>query len=241
MNLHIPKIIHITWKSKDILDVDHIFPQNCIQKLVRLAEGWIPTVSDDQDVDIYLRDNLSIADYYLLRNKHMAEKTDVWRLIKMYNEGGLYVDIDRLCNIDINSIIKDDTKLILPECENIDFSQDFMCSAPGNPMFLETLKLNLERRRMGDDSVYFLGPETYFHGITKVMTGEMLQVRPGPAVFQGLREMIEESNFIVTYRETSPYNTIIYRPENEQIEFDHEEQKRDFYAKCGMRHWTNEW
>lgn len=241
MNQHIPKIIHITWKSKDILEIDHIFPRNCIQKLVNLAEGWTPIISDDTDVDNYLKDNLSVADYYLLQGKHMAERTDVWRLLKMYNEGGLYVDIDRLCNISINDVIKDDTKMLLPECENYDFSQDFMCSAPGNPIFLETLKLNLERRRMGINNVYHLGPETYFHGVTKTMTGEEINSRPGPELFQTLREMIESSGFIITYRETPPYNTIIYRPENEQITFNHEAQKRDFYASCNLRHWTNEW
>jgi hypothetical protein len=241
MNQHIPKIIHITWKSKDILEIDHIFPRNCIQKLVNLAEGWTPAISDDLDVDSYLKDNLSVADYYLLQGKHMAERIDVWRLIKMYNEGGLYADIDRLCNISINDSITDDTKMLLPECDNCDFSQDFMCSAPGNPIFLETLKLNLERRRMGINNVYYLGPETYFHGVTKVMTGEEIRMRPGPEVFGALRELIESSGFMTTYRETPPYNTIIYRPENEQINFNHEEQKRDFYAKCNLRHWTNEW
>jgi hypothetical protein len=241
MNQYIPKIIHITWKSKDILEIDHIFPRNCIQKLVNLAEGWTPAISDDLDVDSYLKDNLSVADYYLLQGKHMAERIDVWRLIKMYNEGGLYADIDRLCNISINDSITDDTKMLLPECDNCDFSQDFMCSAPGNPIFLETLKLNLERRRMGINNVYYLGPETYFHGVTKVMTGEEIRMRPGPEVFGALRELIESSGFMTTYRETPPYNTIIYRPENEQINFNHEEQKRDFYAKCNLRHWTNEW
>jgi hypothetical protein len=131
--------------------------------------------------------------------------------------------------------------MLLPECDNCDFSQDFMCSAPGNPIFLETLKLNLERRRMGINNVYYLGPETYFHGVTKVMTGEEIRMRPGPEVFGALRELIESSGFMTTYRETPPYNTIIYRPENEQINFNHEEQKRDFYAKCNLRHWTNEW
>jgi hypothetical protein len=237
----IPKIIHISWKTKDILEVKHIFPQKCIQSLVRLAEGWTPMISDDDDIESYLRDNLSTIDYQLLKDRHIVEKTDVWRLIKMYNEGGLYTDIDRLCNISINDIIEDSTRLVLPECYESDFSQDFMCSAPNNPMFLEALNINLMRRRMGCKDVYLLGPQTYFHGITKTMTGEMIQIQPPKETFEKLRSMIFNSGFIITYKETPPYNTIMYRPENGQINFNHEEMKRDFYNKCGLKHWTGDW
>ena len=237
----IPKIIHITWKTKDILDIKHVFTQNCIQKLVELAAGWEPEISDDSDVEQYLKNNLSFLDYTLLQDRHIVEKTDVWRLIKMYNEGGLYSDIDRLCNTSINSIIQENTKIVLPECADSDFSQDFMCSAPGNPMFYEALRINLERRRQGCKDVYLLGPQTYFHGITKSMTGEMIRIQPEPQIFELLRQMIANSNFIITYRESPPYRTIMYRPENEQIEFDHEAMKRDFYAKCGLKHWTGDW
>jgi len=238
---HIPKIIHISWKTKDILDVNHLFPQKCIQRLVSLAEGWTPVISDDADVEQYLRDHLSTIDYQLIKTRHIVEKTDVWRLIKMYNEGGLYSDIDRLCNTSINDIIQDSTRIVLPECTDCDFSQDFMCSAPGNPMFLEALNMNLERRRTGCTNVYLLGPETYFHGVTKAMTGEAMRIQPGQENFSKLRHLIEESGFIVTYQETPPYNTIMYRPENEQVDFDHEAMKRDFYAKSNLKHWTGDW
>lgn len=237
----IPKIIHITWKTKDILDIKHIFIQNCIQKLVELADGWNPQISDDYDIDQYLKNNLSTIDYSLLQDRHIVEKTDVWRLIKLYNEGGLYSDIDRLCNTSINNIIQENTKIVLPECSDSDFSQDFMCSAPDNPMFYEALKINLERRRHGCRDVYLLGPQTYFHGVTKSMTGEMIRIQPTPQVFESLRKMLAGCGFIITYKESPPYNTIMYRPENKQIDFDHEAMKRDFYSKCGIKHWTNEW
>jgi hypothetical protein len=236
----IPKIIHITWKTKDILEVNHCFPQNCIQRLVQLADGWQPTVSDDSDVEQYLKDNLSVLDYKLLEDRHIVEKTDVWRLLKMYNEGGLYSDIDRLCNTSINDHINENTRLVLPECTDSDFSQDFMCSAPGNPIFLETLNINLERRRRGCRDVYLLGPQTYFHGITKMMTGEMIQIQPPAEVFEKLREMINQCGFITTYKEKPPYDTIMYRP-GSTLEFDHEQMKRDFYNKSKLNHWTGDW
>ena len=83
---HIPKIIHISWKTKDILSVKHVFPQSCIQRLVQLADGWTAVVSDDTDVENYLKDNLSILDYNLLKDRHIVEKTDVWRLLRVLKE-----------------------------------------------------------------------------------------------------------------------------------------------------------
>jgi len=233
--------IHISWKDKNILESKSLFVRNCIGKLVELADGWIPEISDDYDIEKYLKDNLSGADYKLLEDRHIVEKSDVWRLIKMFNEGGLYCDIDRLCNTSINDIIKPETSVVLPECNGSDFSQDFMCSGPNNPMFLETLKLNLERRRMGYHNVYLLGPQTYFHGVTKSITGDMIEVNPEPETLKAIRDIISESRFCVTYIENPPYDTIIYRPENPQISFDHEAEKRKFYAEHNMKHWTGDW
>jgi mannosyltransferase OCH1-like enzyme len=235
----IPKNIHISWKSKDILSSNHIFPQQCIQSLVKLAPNWTVTVNIDTDVDEYLKDNLDKSDYILLKDKHIVEKTDVWRLIKLHNEGGLYVDIDRLCNMSLNDIILDETMCLLPTCQDDNFSQDFMCSAPGNPIYSNTLELNLKRRKEGHNNIYFLGPQTYMHGVTLALLGEIVDVNPGAETFNQIRNELDKIPFIKTYRETSPYDTMIYQ--SEATPFDHEEQKRDFYAKSNLKHWTGDW
>ena len=78
----IPKIIHVCWKTKDILEQKNIFVEHTIQKLVSLADGWTPIVSDDSDVEQYLKDNLSFIDYQLIKDRHIVEKVDLWRLFK---------------------------------------------------------------------------------------------------------------------------------------------------------------
>lgn len=237
----IPKKIHITWKDKNILQSESIFIRNCIGKLVELAPDWDVEISDDDDLEQYLRDNLHKIDYDAIKDKHIVEKCDVWRLFKLYNEGGLYTDIDRLCNTSINDIIDDNTLVVLPSCAEHDFSQDFMCSAPNNPMFLEALKLNLDRRFSGITDIYLLGPQTYFHGITKSMFGKMIRVAPGIEQFNEIRRLFDEVGYIKTYREEPPYNTIMYRPDGNLISFDHETEKRKFYGESTIKHWTNDW
>lgn len=237
----IPKTIHISWKDNSILSDNHMFPKACIQKLISLAPDWKVELSTNDTVDDYLKTQLDSQDWALLKDCHIVEKLDVWRLLKLYIEGGLYVDIDRLCNTSVNDIITPETKCLLPTCGDNDFSQDFMCSAAGNPIYAITAQLNLQRRKDGAKNIYFLGPQTFMHGVTKALVGEIIDVNPGREVFTEIRAVLSKMPFITTYVETSPYDTILYRPENQQIEFDHEEMKRDYYEKSNLKHWTGDW
>ena len=240
-SVHIPKIVHATWKSREVINYESVFYKNCLGSIATLSPDWDIQISDDADVEAYLNDNLDKTDYDLLSTKHIIEKIDVWRLIKIYREGGLYVDMDRLCNTPLNSIVKENTRLVLPTCADHDFSHDFMMSAPGNPIFSETLYLNLKRRYEGIDSIYFLGPQTYMHGIIKAMFGTEIDINSKDYNLNDIREMLKEVDFIETYREVPPMHTIIYRPESKQIDFDHETEKRNFYKQSNTNHWTNIW
>lgn len=235
----IPKIVHVSWKNKEVVIDDSIFYRNCLGSIAILSPDWDIRISDDSDVELYLRDNLDKSDYNILSNRPIIEKIDVWRLIKLYQEGGLYIDMDRLCNTSLNSIVKENTRLVLPTCADHDFSHDFMMSAPGNPIFSETLDLNLKRRYEGSDDIYFLGPQTYMHGIIKAMFGK--EINSGSLDIDGIREMLEGVDFIETYREVPPLHSIIYRPELQQIDFDYDIEKKNFYKHYNTKHWTNVW
>lgn len=235
----IPKIIHITWPTTDVLTSNHIFPATCIQNLISLSTGWSVELSDDNDLDIYLQNTLDKSDYALIKDKHIVTKSDLWRLLKLYTVGGVYCDIDRLCNKSLNDIITNSIKCLLPTCEDYNFSQDFMCSAPGNPIYATTATLLLERLRAGHNSTYLLGPQTYMHGVTKALLGEIIDVNPGVTTFNNIRKELNKLPFIFIYRESLPYNTILYN--NTKPPFDHESMKRDFYKQQRIMHWTGEW
>lgn len=237
----IPKIVHISWINQEILKSEHPFAKNTVQKLIELSPQWDVQISNDEEIDEYLYSNIEKSDYDLLQNSHVVEKSDVWRLIKLYKEGGLYTDVDRLCNISIDSLITENAMCVLPTYLDSDFSQDFMCSAPENPIFLETYKLNIERRKAGYRSTYLLGPQTYMHGITKTLFGNIIDSNPGVEVFNQIRLELKKYPFISTYRENPPYSTVLYRTEKQQVNFDHEIMKRDFYKSSGIGHWTGEW
>ena len=235
----IPKKVHMSWKTKDIADYDSPLVREGVRKLIDLNPSWEVKIHDDEEVDAFLKQTLSLEDYRLLADKGIVEKLDVWRLAKMYLEGGVYVDVDRLCNTPLDELCKDGVKCVLPTCRSFDFSQDFMMSEPGNPIFKATLDLNLHRRRQGHSNIYLLGAQTYLHAISMLLTGEMVNTDPGEEEFAKLTSAIERMPFIETYKEDPPYNTVLFR--NGSVDFDHEQEKRRLYAGFNMRHWSGDW
>ena len=150
------------------------------------------------------------------------------------------MDIDRLYNVSLSDIITSDTiKWVLPTFLEFDFSHDIMLSAPGNPVFIKAAQLHLERRKEGNKNIYFLGAQTYMHAITFSLMGKIINTDPGKEVFQEIRAKIKEADFIKTYRETSPLDTMVYRDDG--IIKNHEDMKRDLYKEYELKHWTGEW
>jgi mannosyltransferase OCH1-like enzyme len=236
----IPKIVHLTWKTKDILSSTSPLILNGIAKLKELNPDWKITIYTDDEIDNYLKYFLEPVDYDLIKDVHIVGKSDLWRLLKMYNEGGLYMDIDRLYNVSLSDIITSDTiKWVLPTFLEFDFSHDIMLSAPGNPVFMKAAQLHIERRREGNNNIYFLGAQTYMHAITFGLMGKMINTDPGKEVFEEIRAAITEADFIKTYRETSPLDTMVYRDDG-TIK-DHEYMKRALYKEYELKHWTEEW
>ena len=234
----IPKLVHLSWKTKDILEDNHPLITNGVGRLQQMNPDWKFVVSDDDDIEQYLKNNLTSKGYELVRNVHIVQKSDLWRLFKIYNEGGLYIDIDRLCNVKLNDIFTDEIKWILPTCRDYDFSQDIMMSAPSNPIFAKTIDLFMQRKMEGCENTYFLGSQTYMHAITMMLCGQLINTNPGIEVMNDIRQKISELSFIKIYREDPPNDTLVYQGN----EIDNwENTKRDFYAKSKIKHWTGEW
>ena len=234
----IPKIVHLSWKDKDVVNSQSGLIKNGLRNLIDLNPDWRVEISTDAEVDAYLKDNLG-EDYALVEDAGIVAKTDIWRLIKLFKEGGLYIDIDRFCNVPLNDLIDDSTKWVLPTCGNMDFSHDFMMSEPGNPVFANTINIYLNRRKAGHTGVYFLGAQTYMHGVTYTLFGQMINSDPGEEAFEQIREHISKIPFIKTYRENPPADTIIYKGDVTAVSW--EAMKRQFYSENQIKHWTGEW
>jgi hypothetical protein len=228
----IEKKIHVTWKNKDILDLSYNIIKHGILKLKELNPEYSFEISDNDNVEEYIMKHISEDDYKLIKSRHIVEKTDLWRLLKIYNEGGIYMDIDRFCNIPLSNIIKDDVKCILPMHYDIDFSQDIMISCSGNIIHKRAIDLNLQRRRAGCTDVLSHGPITYFHAVTEVLIGRQLPRYPCDSDLQLIRGIINNSIYLDTYREMPPFNTIVYKGPSLNND------KDVFYKSQDIKHWV---
>ena len=91
----IPKKIHLSWKDKNVLNSNHSLIKKGAKNLELLNPEWDIEVYDDEDINKLLRDTIGRSNWDLIKDRKITEKTDLWRLIKTYQEGGLYIDIDR--------------------------------------------------------------------------------------------------------------------------------------------------
>ena len=236
--MSIPKIAHIAWKTKDVVNSQSPLILNGLRNLIDLNPDWNVIVHDDNDIDEYLKGVLDKRDYNLIKDIHIVEKSDLWRQFKLYNEGGLYMDIDRFYNIPLSDILEDGIQCVLPTCLDWDFSQDMILTEPNNPIQAQTIELIMQRRYEGHKNVFFLGPQTYMHAVTKVIFGEMINTDPGVEKFTEMRNIMEKIPFVKMYRERPPHDTLFYRSENN---LDWVKLKKEFYAEANIRHWSNEW
>ena len=232
----IPKKVHLTWVSKNVFDNASPLIQQGIVKMRRLNPEWTFTVYTDREIEGYLESRLQPEVYTVIKPKHVVQKSDLWRLIKLYEEGGVYSDIDRFCNKPFPS--EPGIRWYLPTCREYDFSHDFMMTAPGNPVFAMAINMYIERLMEGYESVYFLGPQTYMHAVTFGITGKMINTDPEPGTFGQIKEQADQIGGIKMVKEDPPYSTIIYTGGNG---LDWEREKRAFYKSAGLSHWTGDW
>ena len=235
---HIPKLIHVTWKSKDILDNQSPVILNGLRNLVDLNPNWKLEISDDQDVENYLKTNLSTQDYQNIQQRHIVEKSDLWRLLKIYIEGGLYIDIDRYCNVVLDDILDEETRCYLPTYKDHDFSQDIMLSAPQNPMFKLAIEYNLGARQNGVNRIYDMGAPLYMMAVTQTIFQQQYQQDPGAEAMETMRAAIRQLPFMKTYREDPPHDTIVYNHDQANFKAGNGKDKLAFYAEFGIKHWT---
>jgi hypothetical protein len=235
----IPRKAHVSWKNRVVLNSEFPIVLNGIRNVVRLNPEWTLEISDDADVDRYLRERLTEEDFELIAARHIVEKVDLWRLLKLYHEGGLYMDIDRACNVPMTRVIRDGVRCVLATHLDINFSQDVMVSVPFNDIFKTAIGLNLSRRRAGEENIFELGPVTYYDAVCICLLGAPTDSDHPPETLARLRAVIDRDPQLDTYRETSSENGLLCRPDGVKPENGNGMGVAEFYASETVQHWAN--
>ena len=106
-------------------------------------------------------------------------KADLWRYCIIYKYGGIYSDVDTICNVDPNIFINDSLLTVSPEIGTPYFCQ-WTFSAPKNSPILKTIiDLSVERILntpiKGEHIIHYLtGPELFTDGIIKYLKNNNL-------------------------------------------------------------------
>ena len=106
----IPKIIHQTYKTKNIDDFPDLYKM-CHYVVKELHPDFEYRLYDDDDIDFFVKSNF--PEYYDSFSKlpRMIMKIDMFRYFLMYKDGGLYLDLDYLM---LKSFDLLDSSVVLP-------------------------------------------------------------------------------------------------------------------------------
>jgi hypothetical protein len=88
------------------------------------------------------------------------------------------------------------------------------------------------------NNIYFLGPQTYMHGITINIMGDMINSNPGIETMSEIRNRIKQFNFITTFREEPWKYHVLFNATPDFDGVDYELEKRRMYEEFDMHHWT---
>lgn len=205
----IPKIVHVLWSNKSVLNSRTEVIQHGIARLVRMSPEWRVVVHDDVDIARIIREThlLSAETKAVLKSAHIIERTDVVRLILIYTVGGFYTDIDRVYNVGLDDVISSFSRLVVPTSMDVNFAQDQFASSPGNEMFAHMIqlqnRLRVDAKRVNGwaspGAVLEMGPTMFLDVISHFLFSRPLSAGDDIVV---AREWINiYSPLIVTHKE----------------------------------------
>ncbi|MEY3423257.1 MAG: hypothetical protein RIR48_3587 [Bacteroidota bacterium] len=109
----IPKLIHLTWKSKDI---PAKYYKNYLS-IVKTHPDWEIIIWTDEEMDSYIKEHGK--EYYAFYKSfpYMIQKCDFFRVFIVYCMGGVYLDLDVTMEKSLNALLSK-TQIFFP-CEKI--------------------------------------------------------------------------------------------------------------------------
>merc|ERR1712137_1005900 len=118
-----PRKIHVIWPKRDVVNSRTQMVKHGLRRMIDLNPGWTVTVHEYADIDLRIQQSKlhTAEDKELLATAHIVEKTDAFRLLVLYEEGGYYQDMDRVYNIPLDNVIDANTRMLLPTCDDINF------------------------------------------------------------------------------------------------------------------------
>ena len=134
----IPKVIYQTHPNKTFTDAFHWMWENTLC----FNSGYKHNIFDDSEMDDYINDTCSaeLAAAYNRLSIPVA-KSDVWRYAILYNEGGVYLDMDARLDVCLNDFLSPDDDAVISAGQDDwqDFTQFAIIFRKGHPILKRVL------------------------------------------------------------------------------------------------------
>ena len=171
----IPKKIFQTHKSIEFIRSN--------PKLKNAINSWRKHVPEyeyyfytDVVCDKFMQENFEGCVYDAYKRLPLGVmKADLWRYCVIYKYGGIYADVDAICNVHPNILLKNFQLVCAPEDVENFFCQWTFAAPAGSPILKSIIDLSVDRisnivHFKGPDLVHFLtGPKVFTDGIEKYL------------------------------------------------------------------------
>ena len=137
----IPKNIYQSWHTKKMHSK---VQEHVIDVLKKNNPDYTHEIYTDEEIDKYVHDNFDgeIVECYDKIDIIVA-KVDFWRYLILYNQGGIYLDIDSSINKPIKDFIKeDDEAFITRESGDKFYAQWALFFAKEHPIMLSLIHIS---------------------------------------------------------------------------------------------------
>ena len=117
--MSIPKVIHQIYLQGESQIPDNI--KNSVAQLRDLNPGWEYRFYDEECIIEYIKEkygNETLSLYLSIDVAYPAARSDFFRYLLMYQEGGVYLDIKSSCKYPFDSILTEEDEFVICGWEN---------------------------------------------------------------------------------------------------------------------------
>ena len=117
--MSIPKIIHQIYLQGEANIPDNI--KKSVAELCQRNPDWDYRLYDETQILDYIQrhyDQETLATYLLIAENYAAARSDFFRYLLMYQEGGVYLDLKSSCAVPFDDILREDDEFIICGWEN---------------------------------------------------------------------------------------------------------------------------
>jgi len=182
MTTIIPKNIFQTHKSFKYIQTKPKLV-NAMKSWTRFSNEFNYCFYDNKLCEQFMMQNFSGKIYDAYKKLPMGVmKADLWRYCIIYRYGGIYADIDTICNVNPNIFINNSYLTVAPELGTNYFCQWTFSAPQGSPILKYIIDLSVDRiinisEIKGEHIIHYLtGPSCFTDGIINYLKNNNLPV-----------------------------------------------------------------